>query len=123
MLLIGEVSANKEVVLTVQIKDDGEIFHPVRCVLNTGFSGYLTLPASAIDVLHLRYIDEIYLVIAGNQPSRLRAYEGVVEWHTSFITVLVLEVEGHPNIGMRLLYGSDLHVHVVDGGFATVAAL
>ena len=38
-------------------------------------------------------------------------------------SIPVMEVEGRPRVGMRLLYGSDLHAHLVDGGFAIVAAL
>ncbi len=122
-MVVGEISPNKEIIVVVSIRDDIGEFHAIQSVLNTGFGGYITLSASAIEMLGLTYLNNIDFVLAGDEPSRLRAYKGIVEWHGVLVTLIVLEVEGQTNIGMRLLYGSDLHAHLVNGGFATLATL
>ena len=79
-MLIGEVSADKQVIITISLQDEGETLHDVRCVLDTGFLGHLTLSASAVAMLQLPYIDTIRVLLTGIKPQRVRQYEAVVEW-------------------------------------------
>ncbi|MBC8141914.1 MAG: hypothetical protein H7Y38_10790 [Armatimonadetes bacterium] len=123
MLLVGELSANRELIVTLDVLDDTEERHTVRCLLNTGFGGYLTLSTSAVEVLGLPFAGDVEFELAGVPPRSVRRFRAVVEWQGELVTVSVLEVEGLPLVGMRLLYGSDLHAHLIDGGFATLAAL
>jgi clan AA aspartic protease len=95
----------------------------VEFVLDTGFTGALTLPAAACTALSL--------VAARIQPARLvdgsrvllDVYEAALAWSGGERVVEVLAMEGAPLLGMSLLYGSRLLIDVIDGGPITITPL
>lgn len=123
MLLVGEMNTTKQITVTLAILDDSGLSQDVQCMINTGFMGHLTLPTSAIEVLGLEYVTDADLVLAGVPTRRARQFAASIEWLGNQIILPILELESRPLVGMRLLYGCDLHAHLLDGGFVTLAAL
>src|SRR5688500_2554397 len=87
----------------------------VEFVVDTGFTGQLTLPRAACLALGL--------LADRPQPSRLadgsrvilEVFLATVLWDGGAKTVEVLGMGGHPLLGMGLLHGHDVHLHVTDG--------
>ena len=92
-------------------------------VVDTGFSGHLTLNTVLIELLGLRPMQTVGVTLAGNLRRTLNTFRGLVLWHDQLRTVRVLEASGTPLLGMRLLTGSQLTVQVRDGGNVLIEEL
>lgn len=94
--------------------------HEIEVVLDTGFTGVLTLPPAAIAALTLPYIGPQPATLANGSPVMLALYELTVLWDTIRRNVEVLAMDGAPLIGMTLLDGCDVYLQVADGGAVTI---
>ena len=56
-MIIGQVNHRNEAIISVQIGDSGGQIMTLDTVIDTGFSGYLSLPPSAIAAMQLPYIE------------------------------------------------------------------
>lgn len=92
-------------------------------VLDTGFTGFLTLPPSVCGALELRYLRPMPATLAGGNPVIVEVYEAVVLWDGEERDVEVLAMENTPLLGMLMLDGSDVRLQVTDGGLITIEAL
>ena len=95
----------------------------VDVVLDTGFSGELTLPASVVRQLDLTSMGNRYAHLATGEEVELPAWRGVILWDGRPISVEIIEAEGEPLLGMGLLIGSRVTIEVREGGAVTVDAL
>jgi predicted aspartyl protease len=95
----------------------------IEAILATGFSEFLTLPPQLISSLALDYQDVSRMLLGGGSIEAMQVYEVVVLWENQERTILAHEAEGSPLVGMDLLYGSDVHLEVVDGGQVTITPL
>lgn len=91
------------VVLLELIAGDGQT-QSVEVILDTGFEGSLCLRGDIIRRLGFPLYDVFVTTLADGSRARLRGYEGKVMWHGRPRTVLVLETEGDPLLGMNLLW-------------------
>lgn len=89
---------------------------PVEAVVDTGFSGNLTLPAESIRQLGLPYIGNRAFELANGQQSRFEIYLAAVSWHGRERYVVTLQSDGEPLLGVQLLWGSRLTMDALPGG-------
>jgi clan AA aspartic protease len=94
-----------------------------QAVVDTGFTGSLALPEHMATSLELLPLGEQLATLADGRPVRLAAYEAAVLWDSQRRTVRVLETSGAPLIGMALLRGYELRMHVAPEGEVTLTAL
>lgn len=73
-----------------------------------------------IDECGFPYAHSQSFILGNGELAQLDAFEGVVHWHGREIELKVLETDGNPLIGMKLLEGSRLIIDVLDGGDVTV---
>jgi clan AA aspartic protease len=92
-------------------------------VVDTGFSGFLTLPAAVIDALGLTWLGRDEGTLADGRTELFDVYQGVLLWNGQPQTVEIEATETEPLIGMSLLGGHHLHVAVVESGKVTVEPL
>jgi clan AA aspartic protease len=95
----------------------------VEFVLDTGFTGSLTLPPAACAALALSYIRPQPANLADGTRVILRVYEAILAWDGAERAVEVLGLEGAPLLGMTLLNGCDVHLQVAEGGSVTIERL
>jgi predicted aspartyl protease len=100
----------------LQVLDTTGLIVDLEASIDTGFSGFLTLPPDLIAVLQIPYERSDIFVLGDNSEAELHLYAGRLLWHGQDKSVILLAAEGIPLIGMSLLEGSDLFVHVVAGG-------
>ena len=101
---------------------DGTL-HPLNTVLDTGFTGELTLPPALIANLGLSYVTHQRVVLADGGAYRVRVYTADILWGDDQRTILVHASDGGALIGMRLLQGHQVVLNVVDGGDVIVIPL
>lgn len=92
----------------------------IEAVLDTGFDGYLTLSDALARTLGLSYHSQVVVTLGDGSERALRQYQATVVWDGQERDVLALATDGVPLIGMALLYGNDVFLHVVDGGHVTI---
>jgi clan AA aspartic protease len=95
----------------------------VEFVLDTGFTGVITLPPAACTLLALTYVRPQPARLADGSHVMLEVYEATLIWDGAPRDVEVLAKEGSPLIGMTLLDGFDVHLQVTEGGLVTIVPL
>ena len=88
--------------------------------MDTGFTGYLTLPQESIRQLGLRSVDQRTFELANGGLFDFQVYLGSVSWHDRANDVLVLESDSVPLLGMTLLWGSRVTLDASTGGEVTI---
>lgn len=106
----------------VQVRSSAGQPMDVEAVVDTGFSGLLTLPPVLIARLQLPYDRTEIYTIGDNSDVAFDLYGATVVWDGQDRAIFVLETEGEPLIGMSMLRGYHLFVDVIDGGDVRVEA-
>ncbi|CAN5545425.1 MAG: clan AA aspartic protease [Actinomycetota bacterium] len=115
-MMIGAVNARREAILHVEILgfDDGRI--EVAAVLDTGLTGYLTLPKTEIEALGLTSQGIREAILADGRRATLEIFRTRILWDGEERGVQILASGGDPLIGMSLLHGHEINIEVkVDG--------
>ena len=121
MTMTGYVSAKEpEPRLTVTILDNRGTTVPIEAVIDTGFTGYMTLPIEIVSALGLERTRERMMRLADGSARRFRAYSAKIMWHGNMITISAPAMPGKPLIGMALLLGSDVAMAVREGGLVSI---
>lgn len=119
-MIRGTVARNSdgglEAWITVSVMDaDSE---PQRCevIVDTGFTGWLTLPEADIRRLGLVKAGSQYSIIASGNEEEFDYYRTSVLWHGRLHEIEVFQSIDQPLLGMELLEGSRVSVDAWDGG-------
>ena len=115
-MISGRVDALRQARVALEIVDNDGQFHSIEAVIDTGFTGYLTLTPELISRIGLQRRPSIEISLAARVSRRLRSYRGEVIWHERPRVVRILEAPGTPLLGMRLLSDSQLTIQVRPGG-------
>ena len=122
-MITGYVSDNREAVIALRVFDVQGHIHEIETVIDTGFTGYLTLPPMLITQWQLIMRGYEQAVLADGQVSTFEVYQAEIDWHGTPRRVEVDGVDSIPLIGMGLLYGSELRIQAILGGIVTVESL
>ena len=121
-MIKGKITEHQEAVIKLKVKGLSQSAK-IEGVIDTGFTGYLTLPSALISHLNLQQAGEQLTILGDENRVVLKRYVTQVLWLGVERNVSVLQAEGGPLIGMSLLYGSRLTLDVVTGGEVTIEAL
>ncbi len=92
----------------------------IDAIIDTGFTGHLTLPMTLIDQLALSWRSRGHALLADGSLHVFDAYAATVLWNGLSRTVEVNAVETQPLVGMALLRGHTLRIDVVERGTVTI---
>lgn len=120
MAIQGHVNRDREAIVVLRVRSEVGTWVEVETVVDTGFTGYLTLPPSAISALRLRAIEAVRAQLADGSFANIQTFQATAMWHGKERRVVVCAAEGGPLLGMSLLHGSRLFVDVVDGGAVNI---
>lgn len=123
-MMEGKVNAILKPFLPLSlIAPDGTEF-PVEVMVDTAFSGEVSLPLETIKQMGLKYeYDDVY-VVGSNEEHSFSFYKGAqAYWHEKDVEVLVMEAEGDAVIGMELLKGSSVFVEAKPNGKVRIKEL
>ena len=95
----------------------------VEAVVDTGFTGHLTLPRATVDALGLPIIGSAESILADGSLVMEDVCLARVLWHGAERPVRVLVANATPLLGMALMRGSELRVECVGGGEVSVERL
>jgi clan AA aspartic protease len=95
----------------------------IKAVIDTGYTGCLTLPSAVITNLGLTWYMQQEGILGDGSLCMFNVYEASVIWDGQVRTVEVNESEADPLVGMSLLEGFELKIQEIAGGLVTITAL
>jgi clan AA aspartic protease len=122
-MIVGVVTSRREAVINIGVHNQQGQAIDIEAVIDTGYDGYVTLPADTIAALGLGKIGSGRTLLANGAEDQFDIYEAVVEWDGFQLRLEVDSAETDPLIGMALLYGYDLRIPVIDGGTVVIQKL
>lgn len=122
-MISGEVSEDRQVLATIEIIDADGRSRPVEVALDTGFTGYLTLPEATIRQLGLVSAGRRTFELANGELSEFEAYLASVSWHGKLTDIVALRSDNTPLLGMALLWGSRVTMDAVVQGEVSIREL
>ena len=115
-LIEGTVNVALEAVVTLTVSGTSERSRRVAVVIDTGYSGDITLPPELVTDLELARVGSTNVELANGQEMALATYIATVDWAGDQRGVVVYETDSVPLVGMRLLKGHKLLIDVQRGG-------
>jgi clan AA aspartic protease len=122
-MLTGKVNSSLEAVVRLWIRGPKGQALETEAVVDTGFSGFLSLPRQVIADLGLSPQGTIRGVLADGSKDSFEIYEALVLWYGRPHSILVSAVENDPLLGTAMLHGSELAMQVVEGGEVAIQRL
>jgi clan AA aspartic protease len=113
--MIGRVEAD-HALMDVAFRSTGHPDAAVECVVDTGFTGYLTLPLDAVLSMGLQFIRRMPAKLADNSTILVEVYAATIMWNGRERRVEVLATDVRPLIGTLLLRSNDFSAAFVEGG-------
>ena len=95
----------------------------VEAIIDTGFTGFLTLPSTLIASLDLTWRGREQGVLGDGNIQVFDVYAATVIWDGQLRIVEVNAADTNPLVGMGLIYGHELRIRAVEGGAVTIEAL
>ena len=121
-MMQGRVNQSCEATLSIVIKNSATT-QLVDALIDTGFSGFLTLPSDTISTLGLSWQGRDIATLGDGTSCTFEVYIGLVIWDGQYREIYINESETVPLIGMRLLRGYDLRIQAIEGGIVTIETL
>ena len=122
-MIRGKVNVNQQALISVDVMDGEGRPRSLDVILDTGFTGYLSLPRESINQLGLSSIGQRTFELASGELFEFQVYLGSVSWHGRPSDVLILESDSVPLLGMTLLWGSRVTMDALNGGEVTIEEL
>jgi len=89
-------------------------------VIDTGFTGDLTLPATAVAALGLPFVYNQAITLADDTDIEIPVHQATIVWQGSERFVHVLATGNRPLLGTALLIGCELLAQFSDNGLVTI---
>lgn len=122
-MLTGTVNSRLEAVLRVWIRSPEGPALETEAIIDTGFSGALSLPREMIARLGLLQEGRMRGILADGSEAFFPIYKAIIVWHDQPQVAYVSAVESDPLLGMGMLHGNEFAMQVVKGGEVVIREL
>ena len=122
-MMQGFVNQNCEAIIRVAVGSTNSRKQMVEAVIDTGFTGFLSLPLSTITTLKLPWHFRDVGTLGDGSEVIFDMYKATVIWDGRNKVIDVASSETEPLVGMSLLYGFNVQIEAVEGGTVTIEAL
>jgi clan AA aspartic protease len=122
MMMQGYVNQNYEAMLPVVVKNNDKL-KSITAVIDTGFTGFLSLPISIIMELELSWSYRDRATLGDGSEVLFDIYDAMVIWGGQYREIEINAAETEPLLGMSMLRGYRLQVDTVQGGLVTIVQL
>lgn len=106
--------------VSVPLRLPGQPDFAIDFVVDTGFSGFLTLPPIAIETLRLPFVENTLASLADDSAVEVSVYAAPIVWNGKAEVVRVLAMGHHPRLGTALLRGQEFVAQFVARGLVTI---
>jgi clan AA aspartic protease len=117
------MNAQREAIVRLVVVGPEGQERQIEAVLDTGYTGSLTLPSVVVSALHLPFSGRGSVVLGDGSESELDIHEATVTWAGERRLVAIDVAETDPLLGVGLLLGNELTVQVIAGGTVALRRL
>lgn len=117
--MTGQVASGRAL-MSVRFRLPGQPELSIEFQIDTGFSGYLSLPPPAVAGMGLPYVEDIRANLANDQSVLIPVHMGTIVWNDAERVVRILATGRRPLLGAALLDGQYLGIHFAEGGEVSV---
>jgi clan AA aspartic protease len=121
-VIVGNVSAALEPTIRLTLLPAGGVPIDVDFIVDTGFSGFLSLPAAFVNGLGFPYLMREGAVLADGSTRMFDIHAVTVLWDGRVRTVETDLADGFNLVGTYMLAGHDLSIRMTPGGTVTIEA-
>jgi clan AA aspartic protease len=122
-MITGVVNVNGEAIVRIVVGDLGKQRVVVDAIIDTGYTGFLTLPPSTIAALNLPWRGSEEGILGDGSTQRFDVYSATVIWDGEFRTIKINESNTSSLMGVGLLYGYEVCIKIINSGMVTIKAL
>jgi clan AA aspartic protease len=121
-MMQGYVNTNYEAVIAVVVSYNGKL-KSVNAVIDTGFTGFLSLPSEIVADLELPWSYRDRATLGDGSETLFDIHEASVIWDGQFREIEINSADTEPLLGMNMLRGYRLQVDNIQGGLVVIEAL
>ena len=121
-MIQGYVNGNYEAVISVVVRN-GTMLRSIVAIVDTGFTGFLSLPSALIAELNLPWSYRDRATLGDGSETLFDIYEASAIWDGQYREIEINAAETEPLLGMRMLRGYRLQVDATEGGLVTIQTL
>lgn len=122
-MISGVVNADREAVIRLTVGGPSGQQQEIEAIIDTGFTGYLTLPPPFVRTLGLSWLCRQPGILADGRVEFFDVYVGTVMWDGQPRTMEMEAADTEPLVGMRLLERYSLRIDVVNSGAVTITSI
>ena len=121
-MMQGFVNSNYEAILSIVVRNDKKL-KSIDAVIDTGFTGFLSLPEALISELELPWKYRDRATLGDGSETVFDIYSANVIWDGEYQEIEVNAAETEPLLGMSLLREYSLRINNTAGGIVTIEVL
>jgi len=122
-MVTGTVNARYEMMIKLPVRNSAGQQQEIEAVLDSGFTGSLTLPLSLIASLGLPWRSRSNAILANGHVEQIDIHAGTIVWDGVSRPILIQALDNVPLLGMALLVGYVLRARVTVGGLVQIEAV
>ena len=122
-MIVGAMNTQREAIVRLVVVGPGGQERQIEAVLDTGYTGSLTLPSAVASDLLLPFRGRGSVLLGDGSESEFDIHEATVAWAGERRLVAIDVAETDPLLGMGLLLGNELLIQVVTGGAVALQRL
>jgi clan AA aspartic protease len=119
-MIYGIVNKSCEATIPLVIINETRQTRLIDAVIDTGYTGFLSLPSEIIVALNLSWTGVDRGTLGDGSEVNFEVYATTIIWDGQYRNIPVNQAETDPLVGMSLLYGYDLQIRAVEGGRVTI---
>jgi clan AA aspartic protease len=122
-MMMGNVNSRREAIIQFAVLGENNQRQAIKAVIDTGYTGFLTLPSVIITTLGLTWYMQEEGILGNGSLCLFNVFEATVIWDGHLKSIEINESETDPLVGMGLLEGYELNIQGFAGGLVTIKAL
>lgn len=122
-MMIGNVNSRREAIIQLAVLGENNQRQGIKAVIDTGYTGFLTLPSALIAKLGLAWFMQEEGTLGDGSLCMFNVFEASIIWNGQIRAIEINESEAEPLVGMGLLEGYELNIQGLAGGTVTIKAL
>lgn len=115
-MIVGAVNTHREMMVRLVVVGSQGQEREIEAVLDTGYTGSLTLPSAVVSDLGLPFRGRGNVVLGDGSEAEFDVHEATVAWAGRRRLSAIDVAETDPLLGMGLLLGYELTAQVIAGG-------
>jgi clan AA aspartic protease len=122
-MIQGIVDRSCEATIRLLVRNAEAQSQMIDAVIDTGFTGFLTLPPDLLMRLRLRAYRREPGTLGDGSTYIFDVYRGFVIWDGEVRQIDINAAETTPLVGMNLLYGYRVQFDTIEGGIVMIQSL